>query len=292
MKNKKELSIVVAISVILTIMLFSVLGMGTGCGPASPKETARMAECTSHCKQFAVANYLYSTIYNGYVTPAAYGTESFNIWPAIIWNMTGSTAQMPYVAPSGTNVSSGDKVWADAVRASKFFQCPADRDSNDLGKKDDSYPVLSYGINRSAVRDTEGADDAASLPSRGVYFKVTRFKLPSQMIYIGDAAWNTSASASGAPGRLYSTMKHPKYGFTPGSINSPADQSSLGPEFNNKNSSTAPRHTGKTWIYAFIDGHAANYRPEQTVIASNGSKGNIQEPSGYWTWNQKPWGQE
>jgi hypothetical protein len=64
MKNKKELSIVVAISVILTIMLFSVLGMGTGCGPASPREKARMAECTSKLSQIGKAFYQYAMSYD------------------------------------------------------------------------------------------------------------------------------------------------------------------------------------------------------------------------------------
>ena len=279
-----ELLIVIAIIAILAAMLLPALN--------SARNTARMAQCTANCKQFASSNYLYSTSFNGYVTPAAYGTGGFNIWPAIVWNLTGGAIPMPYDAPSSVsgNVASSDKTWADAVRASKRFECPADTPTNALGEKDKHYPVLSYGINRSAVRVMESTNDAATLPSKGVSLKVTRFKVPSQMIYVADASWNQDASASDAPGRLYNKKTH-QYGFTPGSLCHHWDQGQLGPEFwkgLNCGIETKPWHVGKSWNYSFIDGHANNYRPEQTINLKE-SKVSEREPSGYWTWDGHLW---
>ena len=56
-----ELLIVIAIIAILAAMLLPAL--------QSARRTAKMAQCTSNCKQFAQSNHLYATSFNGYVTP-------------------------------------------------------------------------------------------------------------------------------------------------------------------------------------------------------------------------------
>ena len=52
-----ELLIVIAIIAILAAMLLPAL--------QSARRTAKMAQCTSNCKQFAQANHLYATSFNG-----------------------------------------------------------------------------------------------------------------------------------------------------------------------------------------------------------------------------------
>ena len=112
------------------------------------------------------------------------------------------------------------------------------------------------------------------------------------MIYVCDTSWNKAGgSSSSAPGRIYSTQNHPSYNFKPGSVCHHWDQGQLAPEFNNGSGETKPWHVSNSWNYSFIDGHAGNLRPEQT-INTKVSKVENREPSGYWTWNQMLWGQD
>ena len=277
-----ELLIVIAIIAILAAMLLPAL--------QSARRTAKMAQCTSNCKQFSQSNHLYATTFNGFVTPIAWG-DGVNIWPAIIWNQIGGAAEMPYSVTSDSS-----KSWVRSVKTSKLFECPADEGSKALGESDSYMPKLSYGINRSAVRNMKSSDNAASIPS-GPVLKVTKFKIPSQMIYVCDASWNAGASSSGdAPGRLYSTKNH-SYGFKPGSLCHHWDQGNLAPEFNSGSTDdsgkggTAPWHVSKSWNYSFIDGHASNLRPEQT-INTKVAKVADRTPSGFWSWNQQLWGKD
>ena len=250
----------------------------TGCS-APYRQTAYLAQCASNCKQFAQSNHLYGTVFNGFVTPIAWD-DGVNIWPAILWNQQ-SNVMMPYKKPVD------DAGWGRAVKSSHLFDCPADKDTKSLSDSDGEMPKLSYAINRSAVRNMKSSSNAASIPS-GPVLKTTKFKIPSQMIYVADTAWNKGASASDVPGRLYSTRQH-SLGFKPGSIVSHVDQGRLGSEFLGGSDETKPWHSDKTWNYAFIDGHAANLRPEQTInTRESGVEKN--EPSGYWTWNQRVWG--
>ena len=142
-----ELLIVIAIIAILAAMLLPAL--------QSARRTAKMAQCTSNCKQFAQSNHLYAASYNAYVTPIAWG-DGVNIWPAILWNQIGGAAEMPY-----SNYTSGSDKWANAVKTTHLFECPADEAAKGVGEL--KMPKLSYGINRSAVRNMKSSDNAASI---------------------------------------------------------------------------------------------------------------------------------
>ena len=269
-----ELLIVIAIIAILAAMLLPAL--------QSARRTAKMAQCTSNCKQFAQSNHLYGASFNAFVTPIAW-SNGVNIWQACIWNQIGGATPMPYDAPP-TN-----KNWVKGVRGSKLFECPADEDTKALADSESLMPKLSYAINRSAVRNMKSSSNAASIPS-GPVLKTTKFKIPSQMIYVCDTSWNKAGSnASNPPGRLYSTQSHPNYSFKPGSICHHWDQGTLAPEFNGGSDETLPWHTGKSWNYSFMDSHAETLRPEQTI--KKGRNVNDREPSGFWTWNQEVWGE-
>ena len=274
-----ELLIVIAIIAILAALLLPAL--------QSARRTAKMAQCTSNCKQFAQSNHLYGASFNAYVTPIAWG-DGVNIWPALIWNQIGGAAEMPYT------LKEKDK-WVKSVKTTHLFECPADEDTKTVAASSEP-PVLSYGINRSAVRNMKSSSNAASIPS-GPVLKTTKFRVPSQMIYVCDTSWNVRAgglSSTNPPGRLYSDKNH-NYGFKPGSVCHHWDQGNLAPEFNSGGlddsgkDGTKPWHVSNSWNYSFIDGHASNYRPEQTIM--KGADVKAREPSGYWTWNQKKWGQ-
>ena len=269
-----ELLIVIAIIAILAAMLLPAL--------QSARKTAKMAQCTSNCKQFAQSNHLYGASFNAFVTPIAWGS-GVNIWEACLWNQIGGATPMPYDTPV-TN-----KNWVKGVRGSKLFECPADEDTKALADSESLMPKLSYAINRSAVRNMKSSSNAASIPS-GPVLKTTKFKIPSQMIYVCDTSWN-KASNSNSPGRLYSDKSHPSYSFKPGSICHHWDQGQLAPEFNSGSGETKPWHVSNSWNYSFIDGHASNLRPEQTINTKISKVAN-REPSGYWTWNQQLWGQD
>ena len=272
-----ELLVVIAIIAILAALLLPAL-MGA-------KKTARMVQCTSNCKQFAQSNHLYATQFDGFVTPIAWG-DGVNVWPALIWNQIGGVSPMPT-----SNYSSGKDKWLSAVKNSHLFECPADEDTRSLPDSSSDMPKLSYAINRSAVRNMKSSDNAASIPT-GPVLKTTKFKFPTKMIYVCDTSWNKrGSSGSNTPGRLYSTQSHPSYSFKPGSICHHWDQGQLAPEFNNGSGETIPWHVGKSWNYSFIDGHAENLRPEQTINLKV-SKVENREPSGYWTWNQQLWGRD
>ena len=277
-----ELLIVIAIIAILAAMLLPAL--------QSARKTAKMAQCTSNCKQFAQSNHLYAADFNGYVTPIAW-SSGINIWEAIIWNQIGGVSPMPY-----SSYSSGKDKWLRSVKSSKLFECPADEGSKAVGGSENDMPLLSYAINRSAVRNMKSSSNAASIPS-GPVLKTTKFKIPSQMIYVCDTSWNLAGtSGSNAPGRVYSDKSH-SYGFKPGSVCHHWDQGNLAPEFNSGSlddsgsKGTKPWHVSNSWNYSFIDGHASNLRPEQT-INTKVAKVEDRTPSGYWTWNQKLWGED
>ena len=282
-----ELLIVIAIIAILAAMLLPAL--------QSARRTAKMAQCTSNCKQFAQSNHLYAASFNGFVTPIAW-SSGINIWPAILWNQIGGASPMPY----NYNSSSGEgqpstEGWLKSVKAAKLFECPADEGTKSLPDSSDAMPKLSYGINRSAVRNMKSSEKAAEIPN-GPVLKTTKFKYPSQMIYVCDASWNLPGAGSNPPGRLFSTKSH-SYGFKPGSLCHHWDQGNLAPEFNSGSlddsgsSGTQPWHVSKSWNYSFIDGHAGNLRPEQT-INTKVAKVADRSPSGYWTWNQQLWGKD
>ena len=274
-----ELLIVIAIIAILAAMLLPAL--------QSARRTAKMAQCTSNCKQFAQSNYLYGASFNAFVTPIAWG-NGVNIWQACIWNQIGGVNPMPYDTP----VTKKD--WVKSVRNSKLFECPADEGTKGTPDSESEMPKFSYGINRSAVRNMKSSSNAASIPS-GPVLKTTKFKIPSQMIYVCDTSWNQAGNSS-VPGRLYSEKNH-NYGFKPGSVCHHWDQGNLAPEFNSGGlddsgkSGTKPWHVSMSWNYSFIDGHASNLRPEQTINTKVSSV-SAREPSGYWTWNQKKWGED
>ena len=303
MRNRNELFIVIATVAVLACMVFSVLGVGTGCsdrttameeeeddaprkkgGKASSMTAkAKQTQCIANLKSFAQANALYATSFNGYVTPIAWG-DGVNIWPAIVWNFQNEGVRMPY-----ENYASDKDKWLKAVKDSGMFECPADKDSMSLPDSASDMPVLSYAINRSAVRNMKSSSNAANIPN-GPVLKTTKFKYPTRMIYVADTSWNQRSAGANAPGRLYSTKSHPSYDFKPGSICHHWDQGQLAPEFNGGSGETKPWHTGKAWNYSFMDCHVETLRPEQTI--KQGKNISDREPSGFWTWNGEVWGED
>ena len=276
-----ELLVVIAIIAILAAILLPAL--------QSARRAAKMAQCTSNCKQFAQANHLYATSYNGFVTPIAWGKGKPNVWESCIWNQIGGATPMPY----GTSNSGTGSAWIESVKASKMFECPADEYSKVVG--DLTNPKLSYGINRSAVYYVKSDGNATDIPD-GPKLRTTVFKIPSQMIYVADASWNTGATHNNAPGFILNGKTHYAQGWganiTVGSLCHQWDQNGLGGEFVS-GSEVKPGskyfaeawHVSKSWNYSFIDGHAGNLRPEQTI--KKGVSTETRKPSGFWTWNQE-----
>ena len=275
-----ELLVVIAIIAILAAILLPAL--------QSARRAAKMAQCTSNCKQFAQANHLYATSYNSFVTPIAWGPGKPNVWESCLWNQIGGTSPMPY-----SSSSSSDE-WIETVRTSKMFECPGDVYSKAVGTLE--KPILSYGINRSAVYYVTSSGNATSIPT-GPKLRTTVFKIPSQMIYVTDASWNTSATHSNAPGFVLNPTLHyqTSWNITLGSLCHQWDQNGLGGEFVSHGEVQPGSkyfaeawHVSKSWNYSFIDGHAGNLRPEQTI--KKGVDIEDRKPSGFWTWNQeKAW---
>ena len=291
-----ELLVVITIIAILAAMLLPAL--------ASARRTAKMAQCTSNCKMFGQMNHLYATSYNGYVTPITNwtGAGGTNIWPALLWNENGSV-QMP-IAQSPSMNATALNTWGKVVKSSHMFECPADDDVRKLDMGDTKMPGLSYAINRSASQFMQGSANAANIQP-GPHYKLTKFRMPAEMIYVCDTAWSKGKGFEQEWGRLYSTTNVSSFGFCSGSIVHAWDQGALGAESSQssnseefyKNSGTRPWHVSNSWNYSFIDGHAQNFRPEQTQNngKKRGTQGTIQNvldrvPNGYWTWNQGNWG--
>ena len=288
-----ELLVVIAIIAILAAMLLPALG--------SARRTARMAQCTSNCKQFAQSNHLYATTFNGYVTPITnWGDEhGTNIWPALIWNQLGAS-----IMPTNEEIQSYQSSWGEPVNASKMFECPADEGLKTL--EPDDMPKLSYSNSRNAVFNmTSSTGDSIT---KGAKNRTSNFKDPSHMIYVCDTNWADGRGHGRQYARLYRHEKVSDFKFFPGSVVHAYDQAVLGYEENSQGRSMEkylaapqPRHVGVTWNYSFIDGHAANLHPEQTH-AKDGKpeltgKGTLKEdvvgrhtPDGMWTFNHKEWG--
>ena len=281
-----ELLIVIAIIAILSAMLLPAL--------QNARKTARMAQCTSNCKQFSQANHLYATAYNGFVTPIAVDGSYVNVWPALLWNQTGAV-EMPMKENDSSNPKSK---WFAAVNSSKMFECPGDNYAKKVGDIKNKIK-FSYGINRSAVKFVTSDGDAADIDTK-THLKLTKFKIPSQMIYVGDAGWNQGAeSTSQAQGYLYNDTKHyESWGakITVGSLCHHIDQNLLGGEFVKRAKVKPgdypywadPWHVSQSWNYSFMDGHASNLRPEQTINRNGRYSITVKSrvPSGYWTWDQ------
>ena len=285
-----ELLVVIAIIAILAAMLLPAL--------QGARRTAKMAQCTSNCKQFAQSNYLYATSYNGYVTPITNwsGKDGTNIWPALIWNQLG-TVQMP----TNNNSQKYESAWAEPVKQTHLFECPADEDVKKLSIKGTTMPRFSYAINRSAAfKVSNGTGDHVDT---GAHARVTKFRHPSQMIYVCDTAWSKGAGLEQEWGRLYCHKGVSSFNLCPGSIVHAYDQAALGYESSSGSeaeklkNATQPWHVSKSWNYSFIDGHAQNYRPEQTHcrngdISKPGTYEDIvrRTPNGMWTWDHTDWG--
>jgi len=286
-----ELLVVIAIIAILAAMLLPALG--------SARRTARMAQCTSNCKQFSQSNHLYATTFNGYVTPITnWGDEhGTNIWPALLWNQLGAS-----VMPSDQEHQSYQASWGSPVNASKMFECPADEGLKLLDPMD--MPKLSYAISRNAVFNlTSTTYDSIT---KGAKNRTSNFKDPSHMIYVCDTNWSEGRGHDQQYARLYSHNKVSDFKFMSGSVVHAWDQALLGFEQNSTSRTQSeydkapqPRHVGQTWNYSFIDGHAANLHPEQSH-AKNGDanmtgRGTMADviraiPNGMWTFNHKDWG--
>ena len=285
-----ELLVVIAIIAILAALLLPALN--------SAKRTAKMAQCTSNCKQFAQSNHLYATSFNGYVTPITnWSAPGTNIWPALIWNQLGAVE-----IPTNEQNPGYKSAWCEPVNSTKMFECPADEDVKRL-TTDNKKPRLSYAISRSAVfKLTSGSD----IVKPGAIYKVSKFQDPTNMIYVCDTAWSKGAGLEKEYGRLFAQSTVSSFSFRPGSIVHAWDQAVLGYESSNTarnqteyEKATHPWHTGKTWNYSFIDGHASNLHPEQTHChngdpAKPGTFQDVLEntPNGMWTWNHKNWGNE
>lgn len=288
-----ELLVVIAIIAILASMLLPAL--------QNARNTAKMAQCTSNCKQFSQANHLYASSFNGFVTPICVESSFVNVWQAELWNQIGSV-EMPLIKATADSTKSK---WYPSVNSSKMFECPADVCARKLGDLGNNKITFSYGINRSAVKFVTSNGDATAFETKPS-LRLTKFKVPSQMIYVGDAAWNQGAeSKDQAQGYLYNNQRHYETwgeNIKPGSLCHQWDQNGLGGEFTKKGKVTEDDkvyfaqawHVNKSWNYSFMDGHASNLRPEQTVntTTQKAKRYNITKdsrvPSGYWTWDQEP----
>jgi hypothetical protein len=238
------------------------------------------------------------------VTPITYwgpsNNQGTNIWPALLWNQVGSV-QMPI-----ERSPSYDSQWGDPVKTTKLFECPADEEVKKLDVQGSKMPRFSYGISRSAAfKVTNGTNDTIKV---GPEARVTKFRHPSQMIYVCDTSWScTREGAVGFQrelGRLYSTKQVSDMSFCSGSVVHAADQQILGYESayssdakERLEKSTQPWHVSKSWNYSFIDGHAQNYRPEQTHchngnVTEPGTYADVEKrtPNGMWTWDHTDWG--
>lgn len=268
-----ELLIVIAIIAILAAMMLPALN--------SAKRTAANVQCIANLKQIGVLNQSYATTYNGYVTPKSEYDSQMCVWSGHLWNQLNGIATMP-ITKNDPNFSKS--LWKEVAKKQKLFVCPADEGSkkaNDSGVSD--LPNTSYAINRFACVKHGEWHSSNDIKSGSLkQLKVTHFLRPSYMIYVTDTYMNSPIDTKIRYGKLFYNNGGAYSQFT---IH-PYDQAIYFLDSQGGSTSDSkqlpPWHTGDTWNYSFIDGHAAGLHPMDTV-----SYRKITDRYGdkMWTWN-------
>lgn len=270
-----ELLVVITIIAILAALLLPALN--------SAKNAATTSQCLANYKQLGLLQQAYSLNYNGYMTPMANYKNLVCVWPAHLWNqMVGQNIErMP------TDGGNSGTVWKEQVKAQKIFVCPGDKGSkahDDSGKND--LPNASSGINRFALTIDGVWCTAGAYEKSGnkALLKIAKMKVPSYLIYLSDVCMNSDSS------HIYGTIFNTKDSM--GSLYAihPYDQACYFPSgcsgSDDYNAAQTPFHTGNTWNYLFVDGHAGNLQPVNTVLP-NSHGWLCRTPNKMWTWNWK-----
>ena len=247
-----ELLVVIAIIAILAAILFPVF--------AQARAKARQATCLSNEKQIVLGIMQY--------------TQDFDEVGPVVWAYTTG-----YAAESGESWDVRTRPYMGQQVVDKsdpgVFACPDDtqpRVNEAFGHKPRSYAI-------SALFDWNGGPAAATRinPGDGILEEICTLSAlsdypdPAGTILIAEAH-----KAINRVGRLSS-----------GEINSPSRPSWAGTWYSVQDTDddypgkpVRPVHSNG-WNYAFLDGHAKWYRPEQTIGRANG--GTMDFPKGMWT---------
>ena len=210
----------------------------------------------------------------------------------------------------------GSLLAATAIAVTGIFTTPSDAVFADDANTTYSYTYDIWGEMQSspdAYRPTkhisgdmfEFEQEDGSMVAKNFVEPQGQF-IRGNKIYVCDTAWSKGAGLEKEYGRLFAQSTVSSFSFRPGSIVHAWDQAVLGYESSNTarnqteyEKATHPWHTGKTWNYSFIDGHASNLHPEQTHChnCDPAKPGTFQDvldntPNGMWTWNHKNWGNE
>jgi len=222
-----ELLVVIAIIAILASILFPVF--------AQAREKARQTSCLSNVKQIALAMNMYAQDSDETYPPGRYRFNNNDAWT---WDH--------YIGPYAQK--SGAVVYGQGNNPYLF--CPSDT----TVRNGTSNP-RSYAIPMSGVANADMAWKGETYSGSNNEFYITEgralaeFQAPASTILVAEAPLRDNRIGNNTDFRVISP------GPVPG--NSVSTQSRDLP--GNK-----PLHSGG-WNYAFADGHAKWFRPEQTV---------------------------
>ncbi len=161
-----ELLVVIAIIAILASMLLPALN--------NAREKAKQIGCVNNLKQIGNAMIFYADSYDSYIP--AFGSDPY-YWDTRLSAVMENANDKPYFV-------------------SKVFRCPSDKfpPSPYLVKywnwSESSYGITIIGYN-------------SSYPGKNKFFKLSRFRRPSVLMYAGDQTMGSEVTESGEPAQYY-----------------------------------------------------------------------------------------
>ncbi len=235
-----ELLVVIAIIAILAAMMLPALNKA--------RQTANKISCMNNLKSIGTYANMYGADFDDHLLPWVPNPEQRNPWSTIIFQL-----YMGGKSPYDTR----------GVKGAMIFHCPSD--PLQMTKTDGIY-ARSYSYN-TTTKYTSPYGYLSDWTSSAVYInKFAAIKAGSRVILIAEHPNQTPN---------YSFLD--QYAFS--SVSSPSNQQENVPGGSGDKAvfSTATTHD-TYWNYLFVDGHAAAYRPLETI-----GIGTTETPRGFWT---------
>ena len=235
-----ELLVVIAIIAILAGMLLPALNKA--------RQTAQKITCMGNLKSIGTYAHLYSGDFNDYLLPWVPGPGRQNPWSTIIF-------QYFMKGPNAYDTSN--------VKSAMIFHCPSDPQL--MTNKKGIY-ARSYSYNTCENRNSPYGY-LSDWTNTDVYIsRLSSIKTASRVLIIAEY-----------PNQPKEYAFLDQYSYS--NVSNPSNQQEKVPGGSGSKSIFTPKTThGLIWNYLFVDGHAAAYRPLETI-----GIGTTEKPRGFWT---------